>query len=35
MYDDISTKEDVLIFTVASCMLPHLLYNQTHALFTL
>jgi hypothetical protein len=25
----------VIFFNVAPCMLPHLLYNPTHALFTL
>jgi hypothetical protein len=28
-------KINCVIFNVAPCMLPHLFYNQTHALFTL
>jgi len=28
-------KLKIKIFNVAACMLPHLLYNPTHALFTL
>jgi len=29
------TLQSICIFNVAPCVLPHLLYNPTHALFTL
>ena len=35
VFTDKSGEIILIIFNVAPCMLPHLLYNPTHALFTL